>query len=153
MHYKNPSICSSSYSGYNFTLEFIKNPEGNSFYMNRALLQYDTRHPDIYSIFKYAAYQGIIRLETKPGLNFFFTPLGKSFVCRNAEDQGPMKLYNTKKNQIEGSMDMWNTKFQPFVVRAGGEWGSEKPCLAAEIRKSRYGIFIFTSVCLKVRFL
>ena len=64
-----------------------------------------------------------------------------------------MKLYNTKKNQIEGSMDMWNTKFQPFVVRAGGEWGSEKPCLAAEIRKSRYGIFIFTSVCLKVRFL
>ena len=35
------------WSGYNFTLEFIKNPEGNSYYMNRALLQYNTKHPDL----------------------------------------------------------------------------------------------------------
>ena len=35
------------WSGYNFTLEFIKNPEGNSYYMNRALIQYNTKHPDL----------------------------------------------------------------------------------------------------------
>ena len=133
------------WSGYNFTLEFIKNPEGNSFYLNRAILQYDTKHPDLYSDFKYSAGQGIMKLETMPGLNFFFTPLGKSFVCSNSEDQGPMKLYNADKNQIQGSMEMWNTKFQPFVVRAGGGWGPEKPCLAAEIRKSRIEFWPFVS--------
>ena len=126
------------WSGYNFTLEFIKNPEGNSFYMNRAILQYNTKHPDLASDFKYAAYSGINTLQTKPGLNFFFTPLGKSFVCRRAEDQGPKKLFSVARNKYEGYMDMWNTKFQPFVVRAGGVWGSEKPCLSAEIRRSRW---------------
>lgn len=133
------------WSGYNFTLEFIKNPEGNSFYLNRAILQYNTKHPDLYAEFKSAAYQGIITLETMPGLNFFFTPLGKSFVCTNSEDQGPMKLFNVAKNQIEGSLEMWNTKFQPFVVRAGGAWGPEKPCLSADIRKSRIEFWPFVS--------
>ena len=94
-------------------------------------------YPLIFSDFKNIAYPGINTLQTKPGLNFFFTPLGKSFVCSKSEDQGPMKLYNVARNKYEGSMDMWNTKFQPFVVRAGGEWGPEKACLSAEIRKSR----------------
>ena len=35
------------WSGYNFTLEFIKNPEGNSYYMNRVIIQYNTKHPDL----------------------------------------------------------------------------------------------------------
>ena len=35
------------WSGYNFSLEFIKNPEGNSYYMNKGLIQYNTKHPDL----------------------------------------------------------------------------------------------------------
>merc|ERR1719410_2249240 len=105
------------WSGYNFTLEFIKNPEGNSYYMNRALIQYNTKHPDLAKDFQYAALQGVVTLQTMPGLNFFFTPLGKSFICRRAEDQGPMKLYNVARNEIAGSLEMRDTKFQPFVVR------------------------------------
>ena len=33
-------------------------------------------------------------LNTKEGGNFYFTPLGKSYVCEDGEDQGPLKLYN-----------------------------------------------------------
>ena len=80
-----------------------------------------------------------------PGKNFFFTPLGKSFVCKRSEDQGPLKLFNVANNQIEGEVEMWDTKFQPFVVRAGGEWGEEKPCLDAEIRKARIEFWPFVS--------
>ena len=47
--------------------------------------------------FQYAANTGTVTLQTMPGLNFFFTPLGKSFVCRLPEDQGPMKLYNVAR--------------------------------------------------------
>merc|ERR1711892_1270665 len=36
------------WSGFNFT----KNPEGNSYYMNRAILVYDTGHPDLKDDFK-----------------------------------------------------------------------------------------------------
>ena len=98
-----------------------------------------------FSDFQYAAYTGIVRLQTVPGKNFFFTPLGKSFVCKRSEDQGPLKLFNVAKNQIEGEVEMWDTKFQPFVVRAGGEWGDEKPCLNAEIRKARIEFWPFVS--------
>lgn len=105
------------WSGYNFTLEFIKNPEGNSYYMNRALIQYNTKHPDLAKDFQYAALQGVITLQTMPGLNFFFTPLGKSFICRRAEDQGPLKLFRVSGGEMVmvGEMEMWNTKFQPFA--------------------------------------
>jgi len=46
---------------------------------------------------------------------------------------------------IVGEMEMWNTKFQPFVVRAGGEWGEPKPCLDADIRRSRIEFWPFVS--------
>ena len=82
-----------------------------------------------------------------PGLNFFFTPLGKSFICRRAEDQGPLKLFKVTGGEMVmvGEMEMWNTKFQPFVVRAGGEWGEPKPCLDADIRRSRIEFWPFVS--------
>ena len=51
----------------------------------------------IFRDFQYAANTGTVTLQTMPGLNFFFTPLGKSFVCRLPEDQGPMKLYNVAR--------------------------------------------------------
>ena len=51
----------------------------------------------IFRDFQYAATTGTVTLQTMPGLNFFFTPLGKSFVCRLPEDQGPMKLYNVAR--------------------------------------------------------
>ena len=35
------------WSGYNFSMEFIKNPEGNSYYLNRVMFQYNTKHPDL----------------------------------------------------------------------------------------------------------
>merc|ERR1711936_532414 len=109
------------------------------------MFQYNTKHPDLARDFQYSANQGLVHLETKPGQNYFFTPLGKSFVCRKSEDQGPMKLYNLASKQIEGSVDMWNTKFQPFVVRAGGGWGGEKPCLDAKIRRARIEFWPFAS--------
>ena len=100
--------------------------------------------------FQFAANTGLVHLETKPGQNYFFTPLGKSFSCRKAEDQGPMKLYNLARQQIEGSVDMWDTKFQPFVVRAGGSWGEQKPCLDAEIRRARIEFWPFVSAALLI---
>ena len=97
--------------------------------------------------FQYAALQGVVTLQTMPGLNFFFTPLGKSFICRRAEDQGPLKLFRVSGGEMVmvGEMEMWNTKFQPFVVRAGGEWGESKPCLDADIRKARIEFWPFVS--------
>ena len=64
------------------------------------------------------------------------------------EDQGPMKLYNLATQQIEGMVEMWDTKFQPFVVRAGGSWGEKKPCLDAEIRRARIEFWPFVSAAL-----
>ena len=62
--------------------------------------------------FQYAALQGVVTLQTMPGLNFFFTPLGKSFICRRAEDQGPLKLFRVSGGEMVmvGEMEMWNTK-------------------------------------------
>ena len=48
--------------------------------------------------------------------------------------QGPLKLWNVDKNQIEGEIMLSDTKFQPFVVRAHGQWGETKRCLPLEIR-------------------
>ena len=97
--------------------------------------------------FQYAALQGVVTLQTMPGLNFFFTPLGKSFICRRAEDQGPLKLFKVTGAEMVmvGEMEMWNTKFQPFVVRAGGDWGDSKPCLDADIRRARLEFWPFVS--------
>ena len=49
------------------------------------------------------------------------------------------------RNEIAGSLEMRDTKFQPFVVRAGGRWGGEKPCLDADIRKARLDFWPFVS--------
>ena len=121
------------WAGFNLTFEFVKNPEGNSYYMNRVILIYDTEHPSLKKDFEYANTHGKIHLETRPGKNFFFTPLGKAYLCYKAENQvfyelplspllkiqiqGPLKLWNVAKNQIEGEISLSDTKFQPFVVR------------------------------------
>lgn len=136
------------WSGFNFSIEFIKNPEGNSYYMNRMILVYDTQHPDLAKDFEYAAYKGKIHLETRPGKNFFFTPLGKSYICMKSADQGPLKLFNTKRKEIEGSVDLWETRFQPFVARAGGIWGRPKRCLPHEIREMREDFWPFVSAAI-----
>lgn len=61
-------------------------------------------------------------LNTKEGGNFYFTPLGKSYVCEVGDDQGPLPLYN-QDDEMVGNLTLFNTKFQPFVKRAKGEWG------------------------------
>ena len=136
------------WSGFNFSIEFIKNPEGNSYYMNRIVLVYDTKHPDLAEDFKYAARTGRVHLETKQGKNFFFTPLGKSYICTRSEDQGPLKLYNLVQNEIVGSVELWDTRFQPFVARANGKWGAPKRCLPREIRDMRTNFWPFVSAAL-----
>jgi len=133
------------WSGFNFSIEFIKNPEGNSYYMNRMIIVYDTSHPDLVQDFENAMYKGKIHLETRPGKNFFFTPLGQSYICMNSLDQGPLKLFNIKREEIEGSVDLWETRFQPFVARAGGIWGKPKRCLPHEIREMREDFWPFVS--------
>jgi len=136
------------WSGFNFSIEFIKNPEGNSYYMNRMIIVYDTKHPDLAADFQYAAYTGKIHLETRPGKNFFFTPLGHSYICMKSADQGPLKLFNIKNEEIAGSVDLWETRFQPFVHRAGGVWGPPKRCLPHEIREMRTDFWPFVSALL-----
>jgi hypothetical protein len=39
-------------------------------------------------------YRGHVILNTRSDGNFYFTPLGKSYICDDGEDQGPLKLYN-----------------------------------------------------------
>ena len=75
------------WAGFNLTFEFVKNPEGNSYYMNRVILIYDTEHPSLKGDFEYANTHGKIHLETRPGKNFFFTPLGKAYLCYKAKNQ------------------------------------------------------------------
>jgi len=135
------------WAGFNLTFEFVKNPEGNSYYMNRVILIYDTEHPSLKKDFEYANTHGKIHLETRPGKNFFFTPLGKAYLCYKAENQGPLKLWNVAKNQIEGEISLSDTKFQPFVVRAHGQWGETKRCLPLKIRQMREDFWPFVSAC------
>merc|ERR1712223_1640553 len=61
--------------------------------------------------FEYVKTHGKIHLETRPGKNFFFTPLGKAYLCYKAENQGPLKLWNVATNQIEGEISLSDTKF------------------------------------------
>ena len=56
------------------------------------------------------------------GWNYYFTPLGKSWVCVKAADQGTLRLYNVD-DEIIGNMTLYNIKVQPFVKRAKGKWG------------------------------
>ena len=86
------------WAGFNLTLEFIKNPEGNSYYMNRVVLIYNTEHPSLKGDFAYANTHGKIHLETRPGKNFFFTPLGKAYLCYKAENQVGEKSKANGKN-------------------------------------------------------
>ena len=58
----------------------------------------------------------------KKGWNYYFTPLGKSWVCVKAADQGTLRLYNVD-DEIIGNMTLYNIKVQPFVKRAKGKWG------------------------------
>jgi hypothetical protein len=41
-----------------------------------------------------------VKLETIPDQNFFWTPLGKSYSCWEAEDQGPLKLFNVAEDEV-----------------------------------------------------
>ena len=43
---------------------------------------------------------GKVKLETIPEQNFFWTPLGKSYSCWEAEDQGPLKLFNVAADEV-----------------------------------------------------
>ena len=40
-----------------------------------------------------ATYRGRVSLQSKKGMNYYFTPLGKSYVC--VEDEDPITLFNT----------------------------------------------------------
>ena len=73
------------------------------------------------------------------GWNYYFTPLGKSWVCVRAEDQGTLKLYNTDEEVI-GNMTLYNIKVQPFVKRAKGKWGEELHCLPRHVQEMRENV-------------
>lgn len=106
---------------FNFSLVWTENPEGNSYYLNKAILKYNqslSQFPD-------ATYRGSVILQTRRGWNYYFTPQGRSYKCEHGEDQGPLDLYNVD-DELVGNMTLWNTKFQPFVKRAKGKWGPGK---------------------------
>jgi len=115
--------------GFNFTLVFTKNPEGNSYYLNRAVVMYDKSHSALRSDFTNARTGGKVRLETIPDKNFFWTSLGKSYSCQESQDQGPLKLFNVIDNAVEGYLDFSDTRFQPFAMRANSDWGPRVQCL------------------------
>ena len=98
---------------------FTENPEGNSYYLDTVVLKYNQSLPDL---FVDATYHGQVIAKTQEGWNYYFTPLGKSWVCRRAVDQGTLRLYNVDQENI-GNMTLFNIKVQPFVKRAKGDWG------------------------------
>ena len=110
-----------SWSVFNFSLVFTENPEGNSYYLNTAILKYN----QTLSTFGDTTYHGRVIAKTQKGWNFNFTPLGKSWVCVKAADQGTLNLYNVD-DEIIGNMTLYNIKVQPFVKRAKGKWGEGK---------------------------
>ena len=79
-----------TWSVFNFSLIFTENPEGNSYYLNTAILKYNQS----LGIFQDTTYKGRVVAKTQKGWNYYFTPLGKSWVCRRAEDQGTLNLYD-----------------------------------------------------------
>jgi hypothetical protein len=84
------AILNFHWSVFKFSLIFDENPEGNSYYLNTAKLEYNQTN----EYFPDTTYKGHVVLNTKDGGNFYFTPLGKSYICENGDDQGPLKLYN-----------------------------------------------------------
>lgn len=118
------AVLTMTWSVFNFSLAFKETPEGDKYYLNTAILKYNQS----LEIFKDATYRGNVITTTRHGLNYYFTPMGKSYICRTGEDQGPLHLYNVD-DELIGNMTMYNTKFQPFVKRAKGDWGPEVHCL------------------------
>lgn len=128
---------------FNFSLIFTKNPEGNSYYLNTGLLKYNQS----LGVFTDATYRGPVILQTKKSWNFYFTALGHSYTCTNGEDQGPLDLYN-EDDELVGNMTLYNTRFQPFVKRAKGDWGSGEHCLpkATQIMREEVVPFVVSGI-------
>jgi len=84
------AVLTMTWSVFNFSLIFTENPEGNSYYLNTAILKYNQS----LSIFQDTTYKGRVVAKTQKGWNYYFTPLGKAWVCRRAEDQGTLNLYD-----------------------------------------------------------
>ena len=116
------AVLTMTWSVFNFSMIFTENPEGNSYYLDTVVLKYNQSLPDL---FVDATYHGQVIAKTQEGWNYYFTPLGKSWVCRRAVDQGTLRLYNVDQ-EIIGNMTLYNIKVQPFVKRAKGDWGEGK---------------------------
>ena len=127
------AVLSMFWTGFNFSLVYTKNPEGNSYYLNKALLIYNQSLP----MFQDATYSGMVRLHTKRDKNFYFTPLGMTHVCLSDED--PLTLFNSDDWKM-GNLTLFNTKIQPFVKRAKGGFGHEQRCLPKSIRVMRENV-------------
>lgn len=112
------AVLTMRWSVFNFSLIYTENPEGNSYYLNTAVLRYNQSS----DLFWDASYHKEVTIKTRKGWNYYFTPLGKSYVCTHAEDQGPLALFNVHDEKV-GNISLYNTKVQPFVKRAKGDWG------------------------------
>ena len=134
------AVLTMRWSVFNFSLVYTKNPEGNSYYLNKAILKYNQS----LDIFDDATYRGPVILETKKKSNFYFTSLGKSYQCTNAEDQGPLDLYN-EDDELVGEMALYHTKIQPFVKRAKGDWGPSEHCLPKATQIMREDVVPFVA--------
>ena len=115
------AVLTMTWSVFNFSLVFTENPEGNSYYLNTAILKYNQS----LDMFTDASYHKRVIAKTQKGWNYYFTPLGKSWVCVKAEDQGTLRLFN-EDDEVIGNMTLYNIKVQPFVKRAKGKWGQGK---------------------------
>lgn len=129
------AVLTMRWSAFNFSLIYTENPEGNSYYLNTAIIKYNQS----LDLFWDASFRGEVKLQTKKGLNYYFTPLGKSYACKHGEDQGPLSLFNVHDEKV-GNMTMFKTKVQPFVKRAKGEWGPEQHCLPKSIQIMRENV-------------
>ena len=127
------AVLTMHWSVFNFSLVYTQNPEGNSYYLNKAILKYNQSLESFYD----ATYRGHISLQTKKGSNYYFTPLGKSYIC--IEDEDPLELYNVDDERV-GNLTLYNIKVQPFVKRAKGKWGPELHCLPKAIRVYRENV-------------
>ena len=112
------AVITMRWSVFNFSLVYTENPEGNSYYLNTAILRYNQS----LDLFRDASYRSEVRIQTRKGRNFYFTPLGKSYACKHGEDQGPVDMFNVHDEKI-GTLTLYDTKVQPFVKRAKGDWG------------------------------
>ena len=130
------AVLTMSWSVFNFSLVFTQNPEGNSYYLNTAILKYNQS----LSLFTDTSYHGNVIARTEKGWNYYFTPLGKSWVCVKAADQGTLRLYNVD-DEIIGNMTLYNIKVQPFVKRAKGKWGEGNSLLLVHP--------VFRKICLR----